>query len=73
MPGMLRRKEADLAVSQRRLISEGAAAEGRKGFSVRAAVQAVLITRGQSEGSLAEWVLMRLVKEMKRQRPLALH
>lgn len=33
----------------------------------------VLITRGLSEGSLAEWILMGLVREMKRHCPYALH
>lgn len=35
--------------------------------------QRVLITAGLSEGSLAEWILMRAVREMERHCPCALH
>lgn len=46
---------------------------GTDGESAVQIKQWVLITEGLSEGSLAEWILMALVTEMKRQRPCALH
>lgn len=46
------------------------------GWLVRRAArirQRVLITAGQSEASLAEWILMGAVREMERHCPSALH
>lgn len=55
---------------------EGATAEGNESIVCQRAAlfqQQALITKGLSESSLAEGVLMGLVKEMKRHCPLTLH
>ncbi len=57
------------AVTESQLNESG----GPVGESAVQIKQWVLITGGLSEGSLAEWILMGLVREMKRHCPRALH
>lgn len=52
------------------MLNESRGTDGESTVQIK---QWVLITEGLSEGSLAEWILMALVTEMKRHCPCALH